>query len=105
MSTAFGLSAETIAIIRQVLARHPQVERAVIYGSRALGTHRPGSDIDLALYGPLTPQHLAALLDDLDETMLPYTFDLTRAAAITNPALADHIQRVGQPFYCRDAEP
>jgi predicted nucleotidyltransferase len=58
MTTRFGLSEATIQKICAVLARYPQVEKAVLYGSRATGNYRNGSDIDLALFGDdITLQH------------------------------------------------
>ncbi len=48
---SFGLSESTLTKIRQVLAQHPAVQSAVIYGSRAKGNYRAGSDIDFTLHG------------------------------------------------------
>jgi hypothetical protein len=61
---ATGLPEEAIAAIRQVLASHPEVEAAILYGSRALGRHRPTSDIDLTLIGPAISA--AALLPEIE---------------------------------------
>lgn len=46
-----GLTPKQTAAIRAVLSRFPQVQGAILYGSRAMGRHRPGSDIDLTLLG------------------------------------------------------
>ena len=72
----FGLSDATIEKIRSVFARHPQVEKAVLYGSRAKGTFRNGSDIDLSLF-----------------------------AHIRNADVIDHIRRVGVAFYEKSDPP
>ncbi len=48
---SFGLDEKVIEKIREVFARHPQVKSAILYGSRAMGNYRPGSDIDLVLTG------------------------------------------------------
>ena len=96
----FGLSASTLERIRAVLARHPQVKQVLLYGSRAKGNYRDASDIDLALLGAdLTDLRLSTIESELDDLMLPYTIDLCRFSAIDNPALVDHIQRVGKVFY------
>ena len=50
-SKDFGLSGETIEKINNVLRNHPAIQKAMLYGSRALGTYRPNSDIDLTLVG------------------------------------------------------
>jgi predicted nucleotidyltransferase len=97
-----GLSEPAVERIRGVLAHFPEVEKAVLYGSRAMGTHRPGSDIDLTLYGSDLGQSLLARIDEeLDELLLPYQMDLSLFASLTHPALLDHIRRVGVVLYER----
>lgn len=100
MSLPHGLSAETVAKISEVFSRFPEVEKAVLYGSRARGNARPGSDIDLTLLGSRLGQELVGQIDDaLDDLLLPYRFDLSIFARITHSDLIDHIQRVGVAFY------
>ncbi|MBU1069011.1 nucleotidyltransferase domain-containing protein [Myxococcota bacterium] len=97
-----GLSPDTVARIAGVLIRAPHVRKAVLYGSRARGTHRPGSDIDLTLLGDdLTVAELGRIADDLDDLLLPYEIDLSLHAMIDNPALLDHIRRVGVTLFER----
>jgi len=101
----YGLSEATLLAMQQVLANHPEVEAAILYGSRALGRHRPGSDIDLTLVGEtLTEQSLATIEADLDDLLLPWIVDLSSLSSIRHPALLLHIQRVGQVLY-RRADP
>lgn len=96
----FGLTATTIKKICQVFRRFPQVERAVLYGSRAKGNFKPGSDIDLTLVGEgLNPQLLGQIADALDDLLLPYMIDLSIEAELQHEALQAHIQRVGKIFY------
>lgn len=96
----FGLQPKTIAAVQGVLSRYPQVERAIVYGSRAKGNYRPGSDIDLSLEGPLlTHQTLFRIENELDNLLLPYKIDLSIRHAIQNPDVLNHIARVGQVFY------
>lgn len=95
-----GLSETTVDRIRGVLAQFPEVEKAVLYGSRAKGTHRPGSDIDLALCGGgLDHRQLSRIAEALDDLLLPYQIDLSLCASLTHPALLDHIRRVGVTLY------
>ena len=79
MSTSeFGLPPATLETIRRILAEVPAVKRAVIYGSRAKGTYRPGSDIDLALFGDgLDLDTLGKIATRLDESPIPYQVDLS----------------------------
>lgn len=94
----FGLPENTVEAICRALSECPGVEKAVIYGSRAKGTFRPGSDIDLALYGDVSEADVSALMDRLDELNTPYLFDIVRYHDIDNEALREHIERVGQRF-------
>jgi predicted nucleotidyltransferase len=95
-----GLSDATVAKIYGVLAHHPEVERAILYGSRAKGNFKPGSDIDLTLTGTALDERVLGRIDDeLDELLLPYQFDLSIFAKLTQADLLDHIRRVGVVFY------
>jgi predicted nucleotidyltransferase len=98
----FGLSDTTLAKIREVLAQHPAVASAVIYGSRAKGSYKPGSDIDLTLHGAgLSATELMAIAEEFEELLLPYTIDLSLFEQIDNASLRSHVERVGQLMYSR----
>jgi predicted nucleotidyltransferase len=100
MSASHGLTNETVAQIHEVLARHPKVEQAVLYGSRAKGNYKNGSDIDLTLHGQgLVHADLLKIMGELDDLLLPYTIDLSLFANLTHQELIDHIRRVGVVFY------
>ncbi len=73
--------------------------REVTNCSRALGTFRPGSDIDLTLKGSLSHRDLLALESELDELMLPYKIDLSLFHQIDNARLVQHIEQVGRVLY------
>lgn len=89
-----------IDAINHVFAAYPAIEKAILYGSRAKGTYRPGSDIDLTIVGPsVTDQQMLEIETRLDDLLLPYTIDLSSFHAIHNPDLIDHINRVGVIFY------
>jgi uncharacterized protein len=97
----YGLQESTIQKICAVLARYPQVDKAVLYGSRAKGNYRNGSDIDLTLCGgaDLTLHVVYRIMDDLDDLLLPYTIDLSIFSNITDASVIEHIERVGITFY------
>lgn len=103
----FGLPDDTLAHIRAVLARHPQVREAILYGSRARASHSPGSDIDLTLVGgdDLTLDVLSAIMHELDDLLLPYSFDLSIFHKISDPNVRAHIQRTGKLFYHQQSDP
>ena len=96
----FGLSSKTTAQIYSVFEKHPAIEKAVLYGSRAKGNFREGSDIDITLFGKnLSISELGTIFDELDDLLLPYTFDLSLYDNIENESLKEHIKRVGKIFY------
>lgn len=95
-----GLGATTLTRIAKVLASFPQVEQAVLYGSRAMGRHKPGSDIDLTLVGPeLTASLVGDIEQALDDLLLPYEIDLSARHLLKHPELEAHIARVGLVIY------
>lgn len=100
----YGLPDAAILEVCAVLRRYPQVARAILYGSRAKGNYKNGSDIDLTLCGSaaLTLNVLYRILDDLDDLLLPYTIDLSIFDNIYDPDVIEHIRRVGVVFYERD---
>lgn len=96
----FGLPDSTLATVRQILAACPQVETAIVYGSRTKGNYKPGSDIDLTLTGDgLGYAELFRIADELEESGIPYQVDLSILAQIDNPNMLAHIERVGKVFY------
>ena len=100
----FGLKNVTIKKICAVFSHYPQVEQAILYGSRATGNHKNGSDIDLALRGgdELTLGVLYQIIEELDDLLLPYTIDLSIFSNISDPDVVEHIQRVCVIFYAQD---
>lgn len=98
----YGLPAATIEKMHAVLSRFPRVERAVLYGSRVKGNFKPGSDIDLTLFGEdLDSSQLGKIAAALDDLLLPYTIDLSIYAELNHAKLREHIDRVGVVFYER----
>jgi len=97
----FGLPEKTIGLINEIFSKYPEVEKAIIYGSRARGDYRNGSDIDLTILGDVSfrdKTHIARLIDDLP---IPYMCDLSILKDIKNQNLVEHIERVGKTFYER----
>ena len=98
----YGLKKITIESINKVFSNYSEVEQVVVYGSRAKGNYKNGSDIDLTFEGEYLSLSLINKIDlELDDLMLPYTFDLSIYSHIKNLDLIDHIERVGKVFYKR----
>lgn len=85
-----------------VFAHHPKVKQVVLYGSRAKGNYRAGSDIDLSILdSDLSFDELLRIQTEIDELLMPYIVDLSRFERIENEALQEHIRRVGIVVYRR----
>jgi len=97
----YGLEEADLAYIIAAMQQLPEIQRAYIFGSRAKGTFKQGSDIDIAIAGPditfTTLSKLHALLED--QGPLPYFIDIVHYEEINNPDLKEHIDRVGQLIY------
>ncbi len=102
----FGLSEKTIEEIYRILMKYPQVKQAIIYGSRARGDYKNGSDIDITLIGTqeLTRNVLYRIMDDLDDSYLPYTFDVSILNEIQDEEFLNRIKNEGIVFYNREGE-
>ncbi len=102
MTNKFGLLDTDLLAIQNILSQHPQVEQAIIFGSRAKGNYKQGSDVDLALKGErLSFAIISQISYVLNETTnMPYQFDLLNYHTINTPALIEHIDRVGVVVYC-----
>lgn len=96
----YGLKKEIVNDLQKIFSDFSDIEEVVIYGSRAKGNYKPGSDIDLTFKGNnLTLWIVNKISLQIDDLFLPYTFDLSVFDHIDNKDLIDHIKRVGQIFY------
>ena len=96
----FGLPENTLKGICDVFKAYPQIKTVILYGSRAKGTYKPGSDIDLTLKGERLDLNILNRIDNqIDDLLLPWSFDLSIYSRIENKDLIDHIDRVGISIY------
>lgn len=103
-SLPFGLSPATLEKLNGVFAQHSAIDSVLIYGSRAKGNYRTGSDIDLSIKGSdISFAELMQIENQIDDLMLPYTVDLSQYNQINNRDLIEHIDRVGVEIYASDA--
>ena len=95
-----GLSGKELDKITLIFKKFPGIQEAVLFGSRAMGTFKPGSDVDIALKGKVSLQDVArvkALLEE--ESPLPYLFDIVDYHTIETPAFKEHIDKHGKIIY------
>ncbi|MDT0643193.1 nucleotidyltransferase domain-containing protein [Zunongwangia sp. F363] len=98
----FGLKDHVLLKLIKVFNSFPGIEEAVIYGSRALGTYREGSDIDITLKADFNFNELIEVERKLDDLMLPYTMDLSIYQKLSNPELVTHIDTFGKQLYVKE---
>ena len=103
MTKRFGLPDKVIGQICDIFRQYKEVKRVVIYGSRAMGKNRLGSDIDLCIEGSeLSFSQLLAIENQIDDLLLPWKIDLSLKNQIDNPDVLEHIDTVGVEFYTVD---
>ncbi|MDH4466693.1 MAG: nucleotidyltransferase domain-containing protein [Bacteriovoracaceae bacterium] len=100
MEIKFGLTQKTLNELNRIFSKQVKIEKVVIYGSRAKGNFKKGSDIDLTVHGnELSIDDLLKLENDLEDLDLPYKIDLSLYHQIENSDLRDHIERIGSLIY------
>ncbi|TFJ94186.1 nucleotidyltransferase family protein [Lentibacillus salicampi] len=97
----FGLREQDIEMITEASKSFEEIDQAVVFGSRALGNYKKGSDIDIAIKGSNVTNHTAGQLSELlnEEYPLPYFFDIVHYEGIKNEALIRHINEHGINIY------
>jgi predicted nucleotidyltransferase len=99
----YGLNGRTLATLDSIFRKYAGIRQAVIYGSRAKGGYRDGSDIDITLKtdGSFTFTELLRISGDFDDSDMPYFVDVSVYHELNNPDLIEHIDRVGKTLYSR----
>lgn len=95
-----GISPEHTTSLRNIFRLFPEIDSVVLYGSRAKQNHRHNSDIDLCLKNTcISLSRLLELEGQIDDLLLPWMFDIAVYNSIKNPALREHIDRIGKVIY------
>ena len=97
---SFGLSDQALLLIKQAIKQFPEIKKAVIFGSRAMGNYQNGSDVDLAIFGEEINHKIENRLSSIlnEELPLPYFFDVVDYTHLSHQKLAAHIKRFGKPI-------
>ncbi|MDR2952540.1 MAG: nucleotidyltransferase domain-containing protein [Treponema sp.] len=97
----YGLSGRTLATLDSIFRKYPGIREAVIYGSRAKGNYRNGSDIDMTLKTDktFTRSDLLHIAEDFEDSDMPYLVDVSIYDQLSDPALKANIDRVGKVLY------
>lgn len=96
----FGFTDRDMRTIESILSSCPEVITVYLFGSRAKGNYRLGSDVDLAIMNKgVGTGTVTKLQNEFSESSLPYRIDLVDFTRLTNQEFIDHINRVGIPFF------
>ncbi len=96
----FGLTERDMSTIEGIFEKYTEIRTVFIFGSRAKGNFRLGSDIDLAVMDTnLAPETISRLTHDFGDSSLPYFVDVVHFPSLTEQSLREHIERVGRLFY------
>ncbi len=91
----FGLSDKIIKQLQDISSQYKNIEKVIIYGSRAKGNYRKGSDIDIVFYGDnLNLKTIYKIEEDIEKLYLPYLFDIAIFSHIKSKELIEHIESV-----------
>lgn len=98
----FGLEQHIIDTFIEVFEANSNVDKAYVFGSRAKGNYRPDSDIDISVKGQdLSTDDIIAMSVAFETKGITHKFDLINYNSIKEPALKEHIDRVGIELYSR----
>lgn len=98
----FGLTTRDLDCLFTILSKYPTIELVYVFGSRAKGNFKQGSDIDLAIMNSgITDEVIRLLKVDFEESALPYMVDVINYPLLKNQQLKDHIDRIGVQFYTK----
>lgn len=95
----YGLKEYNVDLIKEKFSSNPKITEVIIFGSRAKGTYKNGSDIDLAIKGDISLKDILSMMSKLDELNLPYKFDLVNFNHIKESELIEHIERIGKILF------
>lgn len=96
----FGLSSDIINTLEGVFSQYPEIERVLIFGSRANGNFKDGSDIDLAILAPtLSDSRFAQLWNQLDELPIVFKMDILHWDRLANQHLRTKVLDEGRVLF------
>jgi predicted nucleotidyltransferase len=78
----------------------PEIRKVILFGSRAMGNHKQGSDVDLAVQHTSNKDIISSLSSRLNQELpIPFKMDVIDYDTIANKNLLDHIKEHGVVIY------
>ncbi|MBT3206728.1 MAG: nucleotidyltransferase domain-containing protein [Bacteroidetes bacterium] len=101
MNNDYGISQLSFQLILDAFKQFQEIEKVILFGSRAMGNYKTGSDIDLAIYGKLVNLKTTTKLSDLlnKELPIPYYIDIIQHSQISLESFREHIGSKGKIIY------
>lgn len=99
----YGITEKSMELLLDTFSKYPQIEEVILFGSRAKGKYKKGSDIDIAIKGKQCSADLALKLQSYinEELLIPYMVDIVDYQSLNHVELKNHIDRVGKSIYHR----
>ena len=99
----FGLLDQDLDYIIKAIRQYTEIEKVKIFGSRAMGNYKKGSDVDIVIFGQhINDKTVARFSETLNEEYpLPYFFDVIHYESITNQRLTEHIDKLGIEIFTK----
>jgi len=95
----FGLSEKQLQLVTEAIGHFDGIRECLVFGSRAMGNHKLGSDVDIAIKGRNVAMELSSLLNE--ELPLPHYFDVVHYGSLDSESLIRHIDEEGIVFFTR----
>lgn len=98
----FGLSDRQLETIIRIIEKYNDIVEVILFGSRAEGTNREASDVDIAVkFSEDNNDIILALKNDFEESSLPFFFDVIDYCHTNNNKLKKHIDLYGKSIFKR----
>jgi predicted nucleotidyltransferase len=96
----YGIKEEYWNKLESVFRNHKNIEKVILYGSRAKEINSPYSDVDIILVGEnIENREFCNILNEIDDLLLPFIFDISVNYTISNVNLIDSINKTGVIVY------
>ena len=97
----FGIYPKSFHVLQEIFTKHSNIFEVKIYGSRAIGNFREGSDIDLTITNQIDIEELNQIVNEIEESPIPYLVDISIYDNLNSITLKEHIDRVGKILYSK----
>ncbi|MEE1001168.1 MAG: nucleotidyltransferase domain-containing protein [Bacteroidales bacterium] len=96
----YGIKDDYWKRLETVFVSHKNIEKGILYGSRAKGTNRMYSDVDIVLVGEkINNREYTNIIQEIDDLLLPFIFDISVYHSIKDSNLIESINRTGVIIY------